>query len=106
VPQPFLGFLLQSVSLTGIAHPSRGHFAPLQSSTGVLKGHHRDLIAIRFLDARAFAQLPDSPNDYGLPFHSPESSLPGCPGSQRRDSSRSAGFTYFEALILLRVRSR
>jgi len=29
MPQPFLGFLLQSLPLTGIAHPSRGHLCSL-----------------------------------------------------------------------------
>lgn len=37
VPQPFLGSSLQSFSLTRIAHPFRGRFAPLQLSTDVLK---------------------------------------------------------------------
>jgi hypothetical protein len=29
--------------------------------------------------------LPDSPDDYGLPFHIPERTLPGHPGSKRRN---------------------
>jgi hypothetical protein len=50
-------------------------------------------------------QLPISPDDYGLPFHAPESALPGPPGLERRNPSCSASFTRFEALILLRIRS-
>jgi len=34
--KPFLGFSLQSVPLTGIAHPSRGSLAPLRFSTNVI----------------------------------------------------------------------
>jgi hypothetical protein len=52
------------------------------------------------------AQLPPSPDDYGIPFHAPESTLPAHPGPKRRNPSCSASFTRFEALILLRVRSR
>jgi hypothetical protein len=55
---------------------------------------------------RCWAQLPDSPDDYGIPFHALESTLPGPPGPKRRNPSCSVSFTRFEALILLRVRSR
>lgn len=51
-------------------------------------------------------QLPDSPDDYEIPFHALESTLPGPSGHKRRNPSCSASFTRFEALILLRVRSR
>jgi len=51
------------------------------------------------------AQLPVSPDDYELPFHAPESTLPGHPGLKPRNPSCSARFIRFEALILLRVRS-
>jgi hypothetical protein len=63
VPPPFLGFLLQSLPLAEIAHPSRGHSAPLRSSTDVLKRRLKDLITDGFLDAHAHTQLPDSPDD-------------------------------------------
>jgi len=105
VPPPFLGFSLQRLPLAEIACPSRGRFAPLQLSTAVLERRLLVLITAGFFDARARAQLPDSPDDYELPFVEPEGSLPGCSGAKRRNSFRSASFTCFEALILLRVRS-
>jgi hypothetical protein len=104
MPQPFLGFSLQSLPLAEIAHPSRGHIAPLWSST-------------RVLDAASWTLSPPvSPTptlsrgclvphvDYGLPFHAPKhASRP--PWVQTTELARSASFTHFEALILLRVRS-
>jgi len=53
VPQPFLGFPLQSVPLVEIAYPSRGSLASLQLSTGVQKRMPRRLIAPGFTDAHA-----------------------------------------------------
>jgi hypothetical protein len=54
---------------------------------------------------RCQTQLPGSPGDYGFPFHTPEGALPGPPGPRTTEPPRSARFTDFEALILLRVRS-
>jgi hypothetical protein len=51
-------------------------------------------------------QLPGSPDDYGFPFHAPESALPGHPGTKAAEPPRSASFTRFEAFFLLQVRSR
>jgi hypothetical protein len=53
---------------------------------------------------RFLAQLPDSPADYGLPFHAPKHASRS-PWVQAAESLRSASLTRFEALILLRVRS-
>jgi hypothetical protein len=87
VPPPFLGFSLQSLPLTGIACPSRGRFAPLQLSTRVLERRLLVLVTAGFLDSRARTQSPDSPADYGLPFHTPEGTLPVRPGPERRNRS-------------------
>jgi hypothetical protein len=54
---------------------------------------------------RSSAQSPGSPDAYGLPFGTPEDMPPGPPGPRAAKPSRSASFTDFEALILLRVRS-
>jgi len=51
------------------------------------------------------AQLPGSPDDYGLPFHAPRCASRS-PWIQAAEPLRSASFTRFEALILPRVRSR
>ena len=51
------------------------------------------------------ARLPDSPDDYEIPFHAPESTLPSPSGLKHRNPSCSVRFTRFEALILLRIRS-
>jgi len=106
VPPPFLGFSSQSLPLTGVARPSRGRFAPLQLSTSVLERRLLVLVTAGFRDARALTQLPASSDDYELPFGEPEGSPPVRSGSKRRNPFRSVSFTCFEALILLRVRSR
>jgi len=54
-----------------VAHPSRGHVASLRSFTDVLRRRHSVLITAGFHDVHAYAQLPASPNDYGIPFHAP-----------------------------------
>jgi len=46
--------------------------APLQSSTSAQRRAFRVLIAACFTDSHARAQLPGSPDDYGLPFHAPK----------------------------------
>jgi hypothetical protein len=84
--------------------PLSGPPAPLRLSTGVPRRRLPVLVAAGFLDSHALAQLPDSPDDYGLPFHVPRhaSRSPWVPAAE---PLRSASFTRFEALILLRVRS-
>jgi hypothetical protein len=42
---------------------------------------------------------------YERPFRSSEETLPSCSGPHIAEPSRSTRFTYFEAFILLRVRS-
>jgi len=44
---------------------------PLRSSTNVPTRRLSHLIAAGFLDSHAFTRLPDSPDDYELPFHPP-----------------------------------
>jgi hypothetical protein len=80
--------------------------APLRLSTSALERHLANLVTVGFIDAHAHAQLPDSPDDYGLSFSAPERTPPDRPGSTRRNTLRSASFTRFKALIPLRVRSR
>ena len=82
MPPPFLGFSLQSLPLAGIARLSRGRFAPLQLSTVVLERRLLVRVTVGFVDARAFTQLPDSPDDYERPLVEPEGSLPGCSGAK------------------------
>jgi hypothetical protein len=106
MPQPF-GILPSEVS------PRRNR-APLSGPLLLPCGHPP---ACRMATARALSppvsstptlltRLPDSPDDYGFPFHAPESTLPVSPGLTRRNPSCSASFIRFEALILLRIRSR
>jgi hypothetical protein len=71
VPRPFLGFPLQSLPLTGIVSPSRGHLLPCGHPPARGATHGRRLVASGFPDARARAQLPGSPGDYELPFPGP-----------------------------------
>jgi hypothetical protein len=85
--------------------PLSGPHAPLQLSTDVLRRCCQDLVTAGFLDARALTRLPDSPDDYRFPFHAPRHASRS-PWVQAAEPSRSASFTYFEAFILLRVRSR
>jgi hypothetical protein len=92
--------------------PSQESRTPLEAASSPVVIHRRSTrrlpvrIAAGFLDIHARARQPDSPDDYGLPFHAPRSTLPGCPGSERRDSCVPTSFTHLEALFLLRVRSR
>jgi hypothetical protein len=91
--------------------PRRDHvplsrpLAPLQLSTRVQERTARGLITASFPDAHAFTQLPGSSDDYGVPFRKQECSLPGSLGSRTVKPPHSASFTYFEALLPLRIRS-
>jgi hypothetical protein len=104
VPQPFLGSSLQSFSLTRIAHPSRGRFAPLQLSTDVRKrtGLRRSpLVSPTSTLSRSCLDPPptmDSLSTNQGPF-------PGRPELGPAESLRSADFTYFEAFLPSRDRS-
>ena len=71
MPKPFLEFSLQSVPLVGIAVPLSGSLAPLRLVTNVQTSCLSSLITAGFLDSHAFTRLPDSPDDYELPFHAP-----------------------------------
>ena len=95
MPQPFLGSSLQSFSLTRIAHPSRGRFAPLQLSTGVLKRAGRRRSPLVSPTSTLSRSCLDPRNDYGLPFHGPKSAsrLPRAPPD---------GIASFRRLHLLR----
>jgi hypothetical protein len=72
VPQPFLGFLLQSIPLAKKCLPLSRPLAPLRLSTDAQERDTQRLIATNFTDSRACTQLPGSLDDYELPFHAPE----------------------------------
>jgi hypothetical protein len=72
----------------------RENRAPLSGPLCFLVVRHRrartpplSLMTAGFHDSHADAQSPASPNNYGLPFHTPESALPGPPGLS--DETRS-----------------
>jgi hypothetical protein len=106
MPQPFLGFSLQSFPLTGIVYPSRGRSAPLRLSTDVLEGTTRVLIGRDFTRRpRLATQLPGSLTTYRSPFHEPK------PASRSPWATRCGTLPFrqlhpFRSLLLLRVRSR
>jgi hypothetical protein len=104
MPQPFLGFSLQSLPLAGIAHPSRGHIAPLWSSTRAPNAAPRTLSPPLSPTPTPSRSCLVSCADYGLPFHAPKHAS-RLSWVQTTELVRSASFTHFEALILLRVRS-
>jgi hypothetical protein len=84
---------------------SRPH-APLQLSTGVPERTSRRLVTAgfgRLPRSHAVAWLPPATMSSLSPRRS---ATPGRPGPRSVEPSRSATFTCFEALILLRVRSR
>jgi len=105
MPQPFLGFSLQSVPLAGIARPSRGHMLPCGHPPACDDAATRSVHRRFPRRPRLPAWLPDSPDDYGLPFSAPRRASRS-PRGRAAEPPRSASFTRFEALILLRVRSR
>ena len=102
VPQPFLGSSLQSLPLTKIAYPSRGSLLPCSYPPARGSAPPDSLSPPVSSNSRAFARLPASSDDYGLPFQLTEISLPGRPGRQATGSPRLASFIYFEASCSLR----
>jgi len=77
----------------------------LQLSTRGQKCAARGLITSGFPDTHAHAQQPGSSGGYELPFHAPKHAS-WSPWTPLDGFTRPASFTYFEALFLLRVRSR
>jgi hypothetical protein len=76
MPQPFLGFSLQSLPLAEIAHPSRGHIAPLWLSTDVPDVASRVLSPpVSPTPTLSRSCLVPSDN-YGLPFTRTEVRFP------------------------------
>jgi hypothetical protein len=104
MPQPFLGSSLQSFPLAGIAHPSRGHLLPCSCPPTCPSALSGILSPSVSPDAHAFTRLPGSPDDYGSSFSA--EALPESPGFRLAEPLVSASFACFEALILLRIRSR
>jgi hypothetical protein len=106
MPQPFLGFLLQSFPLVEKCVPLSGPLAPLWSLTNVRQHHLTRPFAAGFTRLpRPKPQLPRSPVNYGSPFHRPESPLPGRPRSRAAYALPTANSIHFEALSSPRVRS-
>jgi len=92
--------------------PSQESRTPLEAASSPAVIHQvprcdsQRLITCGFPDAHGCPRLPGSPTDYGFPFD--EVRRPHFPftlGTGRRITT-SPNFTHFEALILLRVRSR
>jgi len=106
VPQPFVGFLLQRFPLAEIAHP----LEPLCSRVVIHRraGPPSSRPYCRWFPRRPrLRALAWFPHRLWAPFpRSPKGTLPGHSGSELRNSLHSASFTHFEALILLRIRSR
>jgi hypothetical protein len=97
---------LQSFPLAGIARPSRGHLLPCRcppTCWDATPGALSLPVSPTSTLSHAVAWFP---RRLWAPFHAPGGTLPGHPGPRAAEPSRSASFTDFEALILLRVRSR
>jgi len=77
---------LQSVPLAKIAHPSRGHQLPCSYSPCFGNEPPATLLLSVSPTPTLLTQSPGSPENYGFPFHEPEGSLPGCPGSPTAES--------------------
>jgi hypothetical protein len=84
---------------------SRLH-APLQLFTGVLKRTARLPYRHRFHRLPRFHAVAWIPPETMDALFTNRSSLPSCPGLRAAESSRSASFTCFEALLPLRIRSQ
>jgi hypothetical protein len=80
MPQPFLGFSLQSLPLTGIARPSRGRFCSLVVIHPRAGRRLLDLITAGFPDSHAFTQLPGSSRRLWASFSRAEARFPSAPG--------------------------
>ena len=83
---------------------SRSH-APWRLVTIVLRRRNLNLSSSVSSTPALLTQLPDSPDDYELPFHAPKCASRSL-WIQAPEPSRSDSFIRFEALLLLRVRSR
>jgi hypothetical protein len=68
MPQPFLGFSLQSVPLAEIAHPFRGHLLPCSHPPACRRAALESLSPPASTDAHAFTRLPGLPRRLWLPF--------------------------------------
>ena len=65
---------------------SRGSLAPLQLSTLLQNALPATLLPEVSSTPTLLAKLPESPPNYGFPFHESEGSLPGSPGSPTEGS--------------------
>jgi len=104
MPQPSLGPPFR-------AFPSYESRTSLEAACSLVVIHLRSKCAARglitsgFPDTHAHAQQPGSSGGYELPFHAPKHAS-WSPWTPLDGFTRPASFTYFEALFLLRVRSR
>jgi hypothetical protein len=83
VPQPFLGFSLQSLPLTEIVYPSRGHWLPCGHPPTCWTARPRSLVTTGFPDARAFDAVAWFPRRLWAPFSRAETRFPLALGSGR-----------------------
>jgi hypothetical protein len=88
-------FLLQSLPLTGIAHPSRGHMLPCSHSPACRSAPLAAFSPAVSPNAPAFARLPGFPDGYGSPFGEPKL-------TSRSPWTSSGGIASFRRLHLLR----
>jgi hypothetical protein len=86
VPQPFLGFSLQSFPLTEVAHPSRGHMLPCSYPPTCRSTPSKSLLLPVSPTPTLLTQLPGSPDSYRSPFHE-QARFPVALGPERWDYS-------------------
>jgi hypothetical protein len=104
MPQPSVGFPPQSVPLTKIAHPSRGHVLPCSYPPACENAPLKPLLPPLSPTPTLSRVCLDPCDDYALPFHVPKHAS-WSPWGLDGKPSRSTSFTYFEALIPPQVRS-
>jgi hypothetical protein len=104
MPQPVPGFLPSESSPRRNRAPLSGPHAPLQLSTRVPERTISGLITTGFPDSHAFDAVAWFPRRLWLLFQR-ASPPPDPPGPVTAEPLRSASFTCFEALLLLRIRS-
>jgi len=97
VPQPFLGFSLQSVPLTRIVYPSRGLQLPCGYPPTCWKARRVSLSAAISPDVHTLRRSCLDPPRPMSPHSTSRSSLPGRPGPRAAEPFRSVSFTRFEA---------
>jgi len=86
IPQPFLDCLPSESSPREDRVPLSRPLASMQLST-VLRNAPPAILSLEVSPTPTLlTQLPGSPTNYGFPFHAPEGSFPGRPGSRAEGS--------------------